>query len=213
MNKHTGFTVCGTHVEGPMHICAFVDSRDQQYDILLPWLQEGLACGDCLLAITDPSTTVDHAERLRKHGIDAAALDAQGHKLSLTSNDCYVQNGRFSAEDMYTILAQQVDKAEQQGFTKVRGFGEMQWARDGLPGTEELIEYESRLNYLNTRLLAICVYDVNDLDGRTIMDILNTHPKVIMGGRIHENPYYIHPDEFLKSRLGRMTQAESAPSP
>jgi hypothetical protein len=26
---------------------------------------------------------------------------------------------------------------------------------------------------------------------------------VILDGRLHENPYYIHPDEFLKSKVHR----------
>ena len=30
------------------------------------------------------------------------------------------------------------------------------------------------------------------------MDILRTHPMVIMGGVLQENPLYVRPDEFLR---------------
>jgi hypothetical protein len=47
------------------------------------------------------------------------------------------------------------------------------------------------------------VYDVNKFGGRTLMDVLCTHPKVIIGGQVHENPYYLPPDQFLAFRASR----------
>ncbi|MEA2989309.1 MAG: hypothetical protein QOG83_2020, partial [Alphaproteobacteria bacterium] len=31
-----------------------------------------------------------------------------------------------------------------------------------------------------------------------LMDILRTHPQVIVGGILRENPFYVPPDEFLR---------------
>lgn len=35
------------------------------------------------------------------------------------------------------------------------------------------------------------------------MDILRTHPQVIIGEMLHENNFYVPPDEFLRELLGR----------
>ena len=38
------------------------------------------------------------------------------------------------------------------------------------------------------------------------MDILRTHPMVVIGGLLQENPFYVPPDEFLRelnARSGR----------
>ena len=35
------------------------------------------------------------------------------------------------------------------------------------------------------------------------MDILRTHPMVIIGGVLRENPFYVPPDEFLKEFRAR----------
>lgn len=196
-------TLCGKHLDGPLHICAFFNSRDEQYDILLPYLKEGVEQGNYLITITDPANKADHLERLRDFGIDPAALGARGHTLDVTADDTYVKGGEFSASDMYDIIEGAVEGATQNGFTGLRGFGEMHWALKGLPGTEDLIAYESRVNYFNPRLLTVCVYDVNQIKARVMADVLATHPKVIMDGRLHENPYYIHPDEYLSSKLHR----------
>ena len=194
-------TICGKEIHGAAHICAFIDSREQQYEIMLPFLKEGVERGEGLVTITDPANTEDHLARLGNAGLDLAELAAQGHMVDVRADQCYTRGGRFSGDEMYAILEQAADQALERGFSRARGFGEMQWAREGLPGTEELIAYESRVNYLSSKLLAICVYDVGTMSGRMMLDILNTHPQVIIGGQVHENPYYIHPDEFLKTRL------------
>jgi hypothetical protein len=30
------------------------------------------------------------------------------------------------------------------------------------------------------------------------MDILRTHPMVVVGGRLHANPFFVPPDAFLR---------------
>ena len=32
-----------------------------------------------------------------------------------------------------------------------------------------------------------------------VMDVLRTHPQVIVGGILRENPFYVPPDEFLRA--------------
>jgi hypothetical protein len=49
----------------------------------------------------------------------------------------------------------------------------------------------------------MCAYDVNQFSGRAVMDVLATHPMVVMGDRIYENPYYVPPESFLQTLLRR----------
>ena len=43
-----------------------------------------------------------------------------------------------------------------------------------------------------------------------VMDVLQTHPLVIVGGILRENPFYVPPDEFLRELDARKVSA--APS-
>ena len=48
-----------------------------------------------------------------------------------------------------------------------------------------------------------------------VMDILRTHPMVIIGGILQENPFFVPPDEFLcelQERAGRHSPL-APPSP
>jgi hypothetical protein len=44
------------------------------------------------------------------------------------------------------------------------------------------------------------------------MDILRTHPQVIIGGILQENPFYVPPGEFLAELRGRRRPADRAVS-
>jgi hypothetical protein len=74
------------------------------------------------------------------------------------------------------------------------------WALDfGLDKTQ-LMAYESRLNYFipGKPWISICMYNLSRFNGQTIMNVLQTHPYTISkGGTITNNPYFIHPDEWL----------------
>jgi len=76
----------------------------------------------------------------------------------------------------------------------------MGWALQDLPGVDDLVEYEARLNYILPRYKdpVICVYDISKFSGAIIVDILRTHPMVIIGGTLQENPFFVPPDEFLR---------------
>ncbi len=77
----------------------------------------------------------------------------------------------------------------------------MSWALEAVPGVEHLMAYESRLNYFipDKPWVSICLYDVTRFSGAQIMNVLRTHPYTINGGVITENPYFIDPDEFLRT--------------
>jgi hypothetical protein len=71
-----------------------------------------------------------------------------------------------------------------------------------LPKVEELIGYESELNRFLPRYPQwfMCLYDLETFGGAILVDLLRTHPKLLLGGMLLENPHYLSPDEFLAQR-------------
>jgi len=47
-------------------------------------------------------------------------------------------------------------------------------------------------------LATVCCYTVRRFRSSIVMDILRTHPLVIVGGALRETPFYVEPDEFLR---------------
>jgi hypothetical protein len=75
----------------------------------------------------------------------------------------------------------------------------MEWAADGDPCIDRLIEFESRVNDVWQRHedAVICTYNLTRFGGDTVIDIMRTHPMIIIGGILQQNPFYVPPDQFL----------------
>ena len=96
------------------------------------------------------------------------------------------------------LLGQQVPR--------IRMVCDMGWAAPDREGvTEDLIEFEAKANFIHAHHehIVICSYDVTKFDGAFIIDILRTHPMVLLGGILQENPFFIPPSEFLAERGAR----------
>ena len=197
--------LCGQSLRGVMHACAFVDSRDEQYEVLMPYLKEGLSCNAHLITMVGRANLADHHQRLRKSGLDPSLLAASGKLSVSTAEETFPRDGSVTPQSILQHWEARIDAAHRCGFSAVRGFGEMDWALAALRRTDELLEYEARVNYLALKLInpVVCVYDVNNVSGRLIMDILKTHPKVILGGALTENPYFVPPEEYLRNLAER----------
>jgi hypothetical protein len=75
----------------------------------------------------------------------------------------------------------------------------MEWALLDKPGVDNLLEYETRLNYVLHKYddPVICTYDLSKFSASVAMDIMRTHPVVLIGGMLQENPFFVPPDQFL----------------
>lgn len=201
MNKQTSFSVCGESLSAPMHICGFFDSREQQYEVIIPYIMEGLEANDKVINILEGNRHGEHCRCLADNGISIAQKLSSGQLEVLASENTYINNSEFAAEKMYKTLEQTLLSASRAGYDSVRACGDMVWALKNLPGTDELLEYEAKLNFLTPQhaVSLICMYDINSFSPSTLTDILLTHPYVIKDGKISKNPHYVEPLEFLSS--------------
>ncbi len=205
MKKQQSVTLCGETLTGPLHICAFFDSKEEQYETLLPWIKEGLDNNEEVLTILESNSHKDHCTRLQNAGIPLQQALMKKQLKVVATEDTYLNGGAFAAEKMITIIEQALNDADKGPYGIFRGCGDMEWALKNLPGTDELIEYEARINTLTPKheCTILCSYDINRFSGSAIADILATHSHVIMHGRIHKNPHFVEPIEFLERLIKR----------
>lgn len=198
-------TLCGKQLHGLRHICAFFESENEQYDILTPYLKEGIDIGDRVVTILESDSHLGHFARLESAGIGTSAAIEREQLMVLKSEDSYLKDGIFVVERMCKMLEDAITSAENSEFKHVRTMGDMDWALRGCPGTDELIVYEARVNEIAPRhdCTLLCAYDINKFSGRVIADVLATHSHVLMGGQIYENPHYVEPLEYLKKLASR----------
>ncbi|NLS03758.1 hypothetical protein HGP14_10360 [Rhizobium sp. P32RR-XVIII] len=191
------------------HACAFFHTRDEEYQILLPFVKDGLETGDKTFQFVDKAHRAERLARLRESGIDIADAEQNGQFDMLSWEDGYLRDGRFDQQAMLALLEDLFSAAKKQGFGLTRLWANMEWALSELPGVHDIVEYESRLNYIlpNYDQVTVCTYDLTRFSAAVTMDILRTHPQVIIGGILRENPYYVPPDELLNEVRGRGASA------
>jgi hypothetical protein len=145
-------------------------------------------------------------------GIDVAGCEASGQLEVVTPAETYLAGGTFDPDKMLVAVEGVIASAIEHGFPRTRSMGNMDWALDGAPGSERLIEYESRVNEVLSRTLqlAICVYDTARLSGAMMLDILRSHPCTLVNGVIHENPFFTPPEVFLRELQSRRRGPASA---
>ncbi|MGH3825146.1 MAG: MEDS domain-containing protein [Pseudonocardiaceae bacterium] len=194
------------------HICAFYRGSDERDEILIPYLQAGLRTGDKCICVVD---AVEPREVLAALG-STAEVDRWIGDTQLevhASTDAYLRTGRFSTEEMMAFWENFVGLAVNGKFSFTRSVGEMTWALRQAPGVEELVGYESELNRFLPRYpqVILCLYDLRRFGGEIVIDMLKTHPRVLLSGMVLDNPYYLEPDEFLAVRSQTPAQGPAAP--
>jgi hypothetical protein len=182
------------------HVCGFFRSREEEYRVLLPLTKEGFERGEKVFHIVDPEHRPERMRRLEEVGISPAAVRRPGQVEVRGWEDAHARGGRFDQEAMITLLEETLRGAKADGFGHTRLWANMEWALGEFPGVEDLVEYETRVNYLLTKNLdlVVCAYNLTKFGAGVMMDVLRTHPLVIIDGFLHENPFFVQPDEFLR---------------
>lgn len=210
-SKATPIHFAGFEFGDQCHVCAFFHSPDEKYRALLPFVKDGFDCGDRAFHVIDPDRRKEHFQRLESVGIDTAAAESSGQLTVYGWNDAHIDpDGHFDQHRMLALIEDELKLGARRGFPASRAIGNMEWALEDRPGVNDLVEYEARLNYILPRYKdpVICVYDVTKFSGAIIVDILRTHPMVLIGGTLQENPFFVPPDEFLRE-LGERRVAEN----
>jgi len=182
------------------HICAFFHSSEEEYRVMLPFIKDGFECGHRTLYVVDPNLRHEHRQRLASAGIDVETAQQSGQFELRNWGDVYLRDGRFNQDRTLAQVQELLDGGRQQGFVLTRIIAHMEWALKERCGVNDLLEYEARANYMwpGCKDVAICVYDLAKFGRHIVMDILRTHPMVLIGGIIQENPFFQPPDEFLR---------------
>ena len=181
------------------HVCAFFHSREEEYRVLLPLAKEGFERGEKVFHIVDPAHRPERMRRLEEVGISPAAARRPGQVEVRAWEETTLRGGHFDQEAMLAVLSEVLTGGKADGFGPTRFWSNMEWALEDCPGVENLVEFEARVNHILPKNddLVVCAYDLTKFGAGVMMDVLRTHPLVIIGGFLQENPFFVLPDGLL----------------
>jgi hypothetical protein len=181
------------------HICAFFNSIDEQHRVLRPFIKDGFDRGDRAYHLVDPERREEHLRRLAEAGINVQEAMGTGQLEVRPWQDGPLRGDRFDQDTWLASFEQVLQSGAAAGYAQTRFLAHMEWALVDLPGVDDLIEFETRVNYVVPKYehAVICAYDLMKFGASVVMDALRTHPVVIIGGLLQENPFFVPPDQLL----------------
>jgi hypothetical protein len=199
MKKTAPIPFAGSQLDEARHVCAFFNSDEEEYRVLLPFIKGGFECGHKAVHVVNPEQRNDHLNRLIAAGIDTAGAAQSGQFELKTNTEAYLRDGRFDKDRMVEVFEQLASGNASGGYPLSRIVCRMDWAVEGASYADDVVEFESRVNEVWNRHedAVICTYYLGKFGGDTVIDILRTHPMVIIGGILQHNPFFVPPEQFL----------------
>src|ERR1700733_11049049 len=139
-------SLAGSQLGHTRHVCAFFNSEEEEYRVLLPFIKDGFECGDRAVHVLNPGQHHDHLQRLAAAGIDAAAARHSGQFELRANTETYLRDCHFDPDRMLEVFEQLASGNTNGGFPLSRIVCQMEWAADGRSHVDDVVEFESRVN-------------------------------------------------------------------
>ena len=181
------------------HICAFFNSVDEQRRVLQPFITDGFDQRDRAYHIVDPKQRDEHLRWLGEAGIDVWQAMSTGQLEVRSWQDGPLRNAGLDPGTWMESFEQVLGSGSAVGYAHTRFMAQMEWALGRRWEDVDLFEFETRLNYVIPKYQdwVICSYNLVQFGASVMMDALRTHPVVIIGGLLQENPFFVSPDQLL----------------
>ena len=181
------------------HICAFFNSIDEERRVLQRFIKDGFDQRDKAYHLVGPEQREEHLKWLAEAGIDVRQAMSTGQLEVRPWQDGPLSKVSLDPDSWMTAFEEALRLGPAAGYAHTRFVAHMEWTLGQRWGDADLFEFETRLNYVIPKYedWVICSYDLIEFGASVVMDALRTHPLVIIGGLLHENPFFVPPDQLL----------------
>jgi hypothetical protein len=186
------------------HLCGLYAGTRERDELVIPFLEAGLRRGDKCICVVDGVEPTEVVAALAPD-VRGAHPAARKQLEVMRALDVYLRSGSFSPSEIIGAWKAAVSEAMYDGRFEVVRAIETWSCQDVDPPMRELLALESEMNrYLPLYpQVVVCLYDLERFGGGVVVDLLKTHPRILMGGMVLENPYCLTPDELLGAEEGQ----------
>lgn len=187
------------------HVCALYATSAERDAVLRSFVRSALMSGNKCICVLDPPKAMQMRQVVTSVGddddIDLPACVASRQLELASASDTIYPSGRFSAADMLGYLKMAVAGVMKAGEHQcLCAIGEHSSFLRDVSTAREVIRFESQLESLlplYPQVLA-CLYNLDDVGGAFLVDLVMTHHKVILREMLVENPHHLTPEEWTK---------------
>lgn len=186
------------HICEGEHICLLFKDEEERMRVISKFMTSGFDANERQLYLVDTVSPEEFTEKMKQYGVE---LGDRKNDLDLRQAlPTYCPDGHFDGGRMIEDLTEFFKESKADGYSGVRGSGEMTWAlRDGTTETKDLFRYEAKLNGMCREhpFTVFCQYDTTKFDAKTLTHVLEVHPLMIVNEQLIKNPIYVEPETYL----------------
>ncbi|MEV0598427.1 MEDS domain-containing protein [Streptomyces sp. NPDC050315] len=161
----------------------FVDWK-ARWQVLAAFTRTGLAREEKVLLVLDPSDLNDDDALSCLDGGLGQVQDAlaSGQLVLARNTSVYLPDGRFSAERQLRTHAALIEQAREEGYPRLRGGGDMNWAPRASVDDEKVVDYEISVAALfaDAYFTGLCWYDREQCSDHLVATMRRIHPLQVM---------------------------------
>lgn len=182
------------------HCCLLFTSVENQIQITAPFLALGLERDERSIYVGSDDSVEGLRQQLKHVGVNVDQ-ESKKNRLILSSDQDYLDQGRFNIDKMITFLQQAYDGAMADGFTALRAAGDVSWQVGPENDFKDIVYYETLLDvfFLGKKMVGMCQYPKDRCPPDVLSGILNTHKVAAIDGEICENFHYMPPDLLMET--------------
>jgi hypothetical protein len=150
----------GSQLNHVRHVCAFFNSDEEEYRVLLPFIKDGFERGEKAIHVVNPEQRLEHVRQLTAAGINLTDAERTGQFELRTNTETYLRDGGFDQDRMLEAFERMASGGDNGGFPLSRIVCRMDWVVEGRSHVDDVVEFEARVNDLWSRHedAVICVY-------------------------------------------------------
>lgn len=172
---------------------AYVWESPAEFVEAVGFLQRGIRDGDHCVIFGHDDANEEVLRVLTQMGFDTPHLEESGRLTIL--------GGKARGDMMLDEIGAAFQRATDAGAPLIRLLGNIGWSQPGWPEDNDILVFEAKVTGA-ARLfpsVVMCMYDAKSLSGSVMLHgCFETHPLVITGNVLRQNPYYVQIEEYLK---------------
>jgi hypothetical protein len=174
------------------HICAIFDNPTQQAEVMGGFMAQGLRVAQRCLWVAPPLSAARFRAALVEIGSDLATLESSGQLVVISELRLYLHNDLFEPERTMDLVRVLLGEGQRDGYPGMRIATDTSWLRERRVDPDLWEGFEGRVTQELAGLPAVmvCQFDRRQLSSAIVVAAFRTHPIVILGDTIHENPFY-----------------------
>jgi len=163
------------------HCCLFYKTKEDLFDILIPYFKAGLESNEfCMWVTSKPLSVKEADEALRKSMPDFGQYIEKGQMRIVPDSEWYLKDGTFNLKRVLNGWIDQLNQALSDGFDGLRVTGSGGWLEK--KDWRSFVDYEEEVNKTigKYRMIAVCSYCIDECGASEIIDVVSCHQTALV---------------------------------